>query len=252
MDKITYLTNFNFGFIELAFNNVNNFLNVFNQEKNSLVLIAMDQNSYDSMSSFLKEKKQENIIKLKKNFTEYKDVANFNTKEFINITHKKINIILEELLLTKYLHYFDSDVVFFKDPNEIIFDKLKNNDIVFQLDQPYTYHHDLYHNYVCAGNFSIKNNEKSINFLKNIITRLNNNQNDQEVLFHFLNQNCKNIKEYKECILDVYDPELIQNGYDAFVGNWFLKNEKYCIHANHMIGKETKINALKKCNGWFL
>ena len=81
---------------------------------------------------------------------------------------------------------------------------------------------------------------------------MNERQNDQEVLFTYLNSFCENIKEYPHADLEVYDPEEFQNGYDTFFAGWSTKEKKMVVHANFMVGKETKINALKSIGGWLI
>lgn len=255
---ITYLTIFNNGYIEMTKNNVLNFLKII--KNNKLTLVSLDSLGYENLNMFLDSLKEnydttnveiKNLNNFDSNFHE------FGTAQFNQIMHQKINVIIDELKNNDILHYFDGDVFFFKDPSDLIIEKLKSFDIVFQQDSPRTPRHNgwdfpVYSNYVCAGNFSIKKNDKTFKFLNEIKIRLNIRQHDQETLFHYLNSVCTNIKEYKDCLLDVYDPELFQNGYDTFFADWYKKENKISVHANYMVGLDKKINSLKSIGGWLI
>lgn len=255
---ITYLTIFNNGYIEMTKNNILNFLNVFRDNK--FILVSLDDIGYQNLLIYLnslKEKYDVTNIEVKNLSTSFSNFENYNTSGFIHITHKKIETIINELNSVDILHYFDGDVFFFKDPTELIKEKLKTADIVFQQDSPRTRRNNgwdfpIYSNYVCTGNFSMKHNENTFKFLNELKIRLNTKQNEQETLFYYLNSVCTNIKEYKDCLLDVYDPELFQNGYDTFFADWYKIENKIAVHANYMVGSDKKINSLKSIGGWLL
>lgn len=252
---INYVTIFNLGYIEFTKNNILNFINIFSNDNCKLTLVSIDNFSYEEMKKYIilvSSKYKTSNIELKKDFINHYEFANFNTKGFIDIMHKKLNTVISEIKTSNIVHYFDGDVVFFKDPHELIIASLVDKDIVFQQDAPVLHHNNRYHTYVCAGNFSIKNNERSINFLNLISSRLNDGQNDQEVLYDYLRSSCSDIRNYPNCKLDAYDQNLFQNGFDAFQDNWYNKESKISIHANHMIGKESKLNALKLSSAWYI
>jgi len=252
---INYVTAFNYGYAEFAANNIGNFIKVMNTGENKLTLVSLDEDSYEYVNAFLnliKENYDISNIVLKKDFINSKNAASFNSDQFFVITHKKIDVIVNEIKDSEIIHFFDSDVFFFKDPSTLILHKIQDNDIVFQQDSPRVHNHPLYSNYVCTGNFTAKRNENTIKFFEVLKTKLILGKNDQEVLYEYLNSVCSNIKEYKDCVLDVYDPELFQNGFDTFKADWHEKESKIAIHANHMIGKDTKINSLKSIGAWLL
>ena len=252
---INYVTTFNYGYADFAANNIGNFISVISNKKNKLTLVALDEEAHEYVSSFIESIREEydiSNISLKKDYINAKHAAGFNTELFFTITHKKIDVILKEIRENEVIHFFDSDVFFFKDPSSLIIEKLKDNDIVFQQDSPRVHNHPLYSNYVCTGNFSVKRNDRSIQFFETIKNRLIFGKNDQEVVYEYLNSVCSNIREYELCTLDVYDPELFQNGFDTFQANWHEKQSKIAIHANHMVGKDTKVNSLKSVGAWLL
>lgn len=252
---IKYLTIFNYGYAEFAMNNVLNYLKVIKSDNTKLVLTAMDDQAYTIMDHFISTLTDEydtSSVELKTDMLQHVDFAEFNTRAFIDIMHKKIHVVYNELLTSDIVHFFDGDVVFFKNPSDLIRQSLNDYDIVFQQDAPVVHHNNRYHNYVCAGNFSIKNSESAVQFIKEVINRLNTGQNDQETMYGYLNSICNNIKDYPYCKLDTYDQILFQNGFDAFKENWYLNLDKVSVHANHMIGMENKMNAIKLSGAWFL
>jgi hypothetical protein len=250
MNNITYLSAFNYGYIEFAKNNIKNYISVLKSENTKLCLVAYDSKSYNEINDLLQNNLDGKNIDLYLDDIRFEDAAYFNTPSFMVITQRKIHTILNFLEKNEILHFFDSDVYFFKNPYDLILEKIKDNDMVFQQDSPRVHNHPLYSNYVCTGNFTAKRNERTIGLLKTMLSLTNPYQNDQEILYNYLNSQCKNIKEYKDCILDVYDPELFQNGFDTFQGGYNLKENKVAIHANHMIGKDVKMNALKNIGAW--
>jgi hypothetical protein len=257
---ICYLTICNNGFTDFTKNNILNFSRVLDNGNNILKITALDSQAFSNIENFLTENKTniniKNII-LDKDFIDISNYETFNSPGFIKIMNKKIDVIIKNLETYDLLHYFDGDVFFFQDPSETVKSKLENFDLVFQQDSPRTKRNDgwdlpLHSNYVCAGNFSVKKNDKSFYLLNEVKNRLNESQNDQEVLFTYLNSLCENIKDYPHADLEVYDPEEFQNGYDTFFAGWNMKEKKMVVHANFMVGKETKINALKSIGGWLI
>lgn len=253
-NNITYVTAFNYGYVEFAANNIANYIYTLNDGYCKLHLTALDELAYTHITAFIDSISQfdTSTIVVKKNYLNIQNAATFNSGEFISITRKKLEIILQELLENKLIHFLDGDVYFFKNPRSIILEKISESDVVFQQDSPRAHNHPLYSNYVCTGNFSSKSNANSIKLFESLLKIDNYTSNDQELLYNHLNSKCDNIRDYKDCLLDVYDPELFQNGYDAFKESWFLKQNKICIHANHMIGKEVKMQALKDINAWLI
>jgi hypothetical protein len=42
-----------------------------------------------------------------------------------------------------------------------------------------------------------------------------------------------------------YNPYKYQNGFDAFRSGWYKNQDVVCVHANHMVGIDNKLNAFK-------
>lgn len=248
--NITYLTTANYGYIDFLKSLVLNFKNLKILNEDRLIIYAMDDDTEKEMISFSKVNDINNI-EVKKNDSGVKTFSNFGTYDFNRVTLKKLEIILNECIRNEIVHFVDADVFFFKNPKSEILKKIKDNDLCFQQDSPRSHNHDLYSNYVCTGNFTIKRSDKSLDFLRAVIaTNSFFSRNDQELLYEYLNSKCKNIKEYEACDLDVYDPVLFQNGFDTFQGGFCKHEDKIAVHANHMEGKDAKMQNLKSIGAW--
>lgn len=243
MKNITYVSSSNSGYIEFAKIALNNFQNNFSNS-DCLYFQCLDTMTYNELSK----------IKIKDNVHLILDDINinnpqsFNTPGFIEITKKKFKFIADILSKSEYLYFFDCDVYFFKDPKEFISPLLDSYEILFQQDAPLTDGHKIGHTYVCSGNFCMVNNQNVSNFLQKIISKFNDRQNEQEIIYEYLKSEClnNNVENYKDVKISILDPNLFQNGFDAFRSNWSQREDKVCIHANHMIGINAKKDAFKK------
>lgn len=243
----------NYGYIEFLKNAINNYINIIQDNDSTLIVYCLDIPTYTQINQYLKNKTNTNIITKLQDINLLKE-ASFNSPDFFQITSIKFNIIMRSLIDHQIIHFFDPDVYFFSNPKNIILQYIESNDVVFQQDSPRSHGHDLYSNYVCTGNFTIKYNNKSKIFLQTLIdiSALSSYQNDQEILYSYLNTKGDNIKAYTEADLEIYDPILFQNGFDAFQSHFHTNDKKICIHANHMVGKNTKKTALQSINAWTL
>ena len=97
---------------------------------------------------------------------------------------------------------------------------------------------------------SLRRTPGTFNFIHNLeLTQLNNTtKNDQDCLLTmFKLSKITDIRKYKYTRLFVYPPEEYTNG--SWRGDM---SNIYFFHANHVVGKEDKINLLKKIDHWFL
>lgn len=257
MNYITFCNNDYFLFLEPTLNKMcKEFGDV------QLHILCLDQEVYRTIS----EKYHSfSFIKLYQDKTNYNGFHSFGERTYIELCHKKF-LFLTEIVKSNHgmFYFFDSDVIFLKDPTEYVYKNLINFDILFQQDAPITDHHYLGHTYVCAGNFCINKTEKSINFLNNVLSKFSKNthKNDQEILYDYLVENCdqsnqpQNLQllhpykgfvwDYPNAKLGILDPELFQNGFDSIKSNWYQQFDPFCVHLNHMVGKDEKIKAFSK------
>lgn len=242
LNFITYTTG---NYTHFTSNLLNNFDTVGLSALHHMIVVCLDSIALENLKAYQNKNWATLILWDNKNLALY---ADFGTTDFILINNQKI-IILKELL-PKYdeLYYVDSDIVFFKDPEPII--RSLPGDIVFQQDAPYNGHADRFHTYVCSGNFVLRNTPSTRAFLDKWVAMLTPECNEQGTLYNYLKSIVKDVRDVKEVSINVFPMEMAQNGYDAFKFGWHTKPEKVCIHANHMVGSEAKINALKSIGMW--
>lgn len=245
---INYVSSSNSGYLGFAKIAIENFINNFNKS-DILHFQCLDAETYNELSDIIKKTNTSNIILYESSKTgSPSGPQGFNSPGFIKITKEKFEFLYSVLIgmnENEILHFFDADVYFFKSPDEEINKMMSELDLCFQQDAPITDNHLIAETYVCSGNFSIKKTEKSVRFTEMIIQKLNPRQNEQEVIYEYLRDNCpaNDVRTYGLAKISVYDPILFQNGFDAFRSGWHLKNEKICVHANHMVGIQSKIEA---------
>jgi hypothetical protein len=245
---INYVTSSNSGYLKFAKIAIENFIKNFNKS-DVLHFQCLDTEIYNELSEMIKNNNMSNIILYESSSTKSPtDPQIFNSPGFIKITKEKFEFLYSVLIgmnENEILHFFDADVYFFKSPEDEINKIMSKLDLCFQQDAPITDNHLIGETYVCSGNFSIKKTEASIRFIEIIAQKLNTRQNEQEVIYEYLRDNCpvNDVKTYKLAKISVYDPVLFQNGFDAFRSGWYTKKEKICVHANHMVGIQSKIDA---------
>lgn len=245
---INYASSSNSGYLEFAKIAIENFKKNFNKS-DILHFQCLDTKIYNELSEMIKKTDTDNVILYESPDTETpSEPQGFNSPGFIKITKEKfefLHSVLTGMNENEILHFFDADVYFFKSPDAEINKMMSELDLCFQQDAPITDNHLIAETYVCSGNFSIKKTEASIRFIEKITQKLNPNQNEQEVIYEYLRDNCpiNDVRTYGLAKISVYDPVLFQNGFDAFRSGWYTRDEKICIHANHMVGIQSKIDA---------
>ena len=248
--KLDYLTVFNTGFLDFAKNNVLNFRDVFDED-DTLTMVSLDKNSHDIIEDYIKSLSIKNI-KLKLLDLKLPNFENFGSPNYKIILVYRYEIIIQKLLKSEQLYFYDSDIFFFKNPKHHIKDKLSRYDMIFQVDDPLTDGHKLYSNYVCTGNFALNNTEKTVRFMREVQQLVTPDCMDNDACCRYLNSKSTNLKTFKDINIDIMDPILFQNGFEAFRFDWHLYEDKVSIHANHMVGKEAKIEAMKKAGAWLV
>ena len=246
-----FISVFNYGVIELAKNHIkslrecgiNNHCSYVTDEESLIELTALGY-------PVVYVKKSETN---KDNFNFGTTDLNFGTTDFNNMSFLRyfiINKLLEDKIDVWYL---DVDTVVLKNLIPIYLDlkKKNNHDICFQTDL----------NMPCTGCMLLFATEKTQNFVKTVIQHRTNQTNDQILVNAIL-------KEFPDLIRYIqFSYFNFPNGV-MFFGNDFvnvpeylveLKNEymnshkETClVHANWMVGDETKKNAFKKYGLWRL
>jgi hypothetical protein len=239
-----FISVFNYGVIELAKNHIkslrecgiNNHCSYVTDEESLIELTALGY-----------------PVVYVKNTQTNKDNFNFGTVDFNNMSFLRYYIIHTLLEQGIDVWYLDVDTVVLKNVIPIYLDlKQENNcDICFQTDL----------NMPCTGCMLLFAKEKTKQFIKIIIQNKTNQTNDQILVGAILRQN-QNIIKYGEFSHFTFPNGVMFIGHDFVNVPEYLvnikteymnkRNETYLVHANWMIGDETKKNAFNKYGLWKL
>lgn len=185
-----------------------------------------------------------------------KSFENYGSNEYNKITHTKMSILKDALDNYNCIHFIDADVVIINEPPIDFWDEYINKyDIIFQNDAPPP--NPNFHLWSCTGNVTINKNERTLQFINEIIEYQNKlkNKNDQECMYELLkNKGYNDLREVKELKLYQYPMEKFTCGYMITKG-FYNKNHLsniYFFHANHVTGNDAKKQLLKSVNKWYL
>lgn len=186
---------------------------------------------------------------LVKEFDLGEDKMNFATERFNLLCFKRYTIIHELLQKHEYVWHLDVDTVVLGDIIEYFNSSpvYHNFDMIFQ--------NDLWNTNLCCGCMLIKSNKHTINFAKFLSKQNITHMNDQVFLCNILSKNdILSIGLFP--FVHFVNGEIYFKDTETFPDiREIFKNSKeplYFIHANCMIGLDTKIKALKEKGVWFL
>lgn len=240
-----YLTAANDGYYEFIKIAIDNFNKKFTTD--DLHILCMDELIHSKVTELIADSKNIYLYLDNQNISQFQS---FNSSLFFQISKMKFNFIIQMMeRLEGMFYFFDADVFFFKNPTEYLENVVKDFDILFQQDSPVRDGQEIGGTYVCTGNFCIRKTQESMTLLKKISSLFQRypNKNDQEILYEYLQRECeKNVVwNYKNAKLGILDPHLFQNGYNGIKEEWYKKYDSFCVHANHMIGKDNKKRAFE-------
>lgn len=241
MSELVFISVFNYGGIELAKNHIESLKR--NNISNYIAYVTDDE-SYKELISI-----NYNVTKYESNNDIVnKEKTDFGTNKFNDMSYIRYNIINSLLIKGNAVWYCDVDTVVLYDLNKFYQNLNKNFDICFQNDI----------NMLCTGCMLFLPNEKTINLTQMMYCSKNLEYNDQV----FLNNVLKNIGV--QLIIGVLSEIQFPNGLLYFND---LKTEPhfreaqekfnksngpvFFVHANYMVGIDTKIKSLKSKNLWF-
>jgi lipopolysaccharide biosynthesis glycosyltransferase len=242
----------NFGYLDFCENLLTSISR--NAPSYNVVFYCLDSQIFESLS---KKHKNPNFTFEVFNTNVTNEYSSYGSSNFNKITFIKIQIILESLSKYQYIHFVDSDVVFLKEPSIEYYEKYTDYDIVFQKDAPHT-PPEKFTTWTCTGNFVLKNTEETRNLLSKIIEYHSNNLhlNDQDCLMKILDsESIADIREYKYAKLYQFPPQDFVCGFyvrDPTPRDYHVDYENAMVfHANHVSGKDGKIELLKRIGGWY-
>lgn len=177
-----------------------------------------------------------------------KEKNDFATPEFNNLSYIRYKIINNLLKQGKSVWYLDIDTVVLTNLNEYYNSLQKSFDILFQNDI----------NMLCTGCMLMIPNLKTIQLTEFIYSNKNNQHNDQIFINNiFRNNPIFNIGVLSENQFPnglLYFNELKEEPHFREAQEKFNKSTEpvYFVHANYMVGIQTKINAFKDKKLWFI
>lgn len=183
-----------------------------------------------------------------------KESTNFGTPDFNNMSYVRYYIIKHLLQQGYDVWYMDVDTVVLKNLLPIYVENQSRGlfDVMFQTDI----------NMPCTGCMLIFANERAMRFVDAVIQNQNSEANDQLIVNQLLKINKDLIKftylsafsfpngllyfdeDFVKC------PEQYRNMKTTYVSN--EDKVAHFVHANWMVGDETKTAALKKYGLWFI
>jgi len=240
------ITYSNLGYIEFAKNLILSLANILKNHK--LHFYCLDEATYHELSlkpyDFLTIELFDQDVSL--------DFESYNTENYVKLTHTKTNVLKNALNKYPFIHFIDCDVVCLKEPTEEHYAPYAHYDIVFQYDWNFENNVPLnfFGTWQCTGNMSLRRSNGTISLLNKIeqAQTKSHTKNDQQCLMDVLiYQHISDIRQYRYTQLFVYPPEEYANG------SWKGDTSRiYFFHANHVAGKEPKIELLKGLNQWYL
>lgn len=241
MSELIFISVFNYGAIDLAKNhleslkrnNISNYIAYVtdNESYNELLLLGYKVTKYISSNDFVNKEKND-----------------FATSEFNNLSYIRYKVINNLLRQGKNVWYLDIDTVVLTDLNLFYSCLQKKFDMYLQNDI----------NMLCTGCMLIISNFKTIKLTEIMYLNKNNTYNDQLCINNLFRKS----KMLKIAVLNennfpnglLYFNELNEEEYFRRAQEKFNKSTEpvYFVHANYMIGIQTKIQALKSKNLWFI
>jgi lipopolysaccharide biosynthesis glycosyltransferase len=242
MSKIILVSVYNYGCIDLALNFLESLKRV--NLANKHISYVTDEKSFD----IIKEKGYQ--VELFKDFSITEEKMSFEKKDFVKLCYIRYAIFHKLLDSYDYVWCLDVDTVVLGDiVSYFLNSEYVNCDITYQLDLDNIY-------FLCGGCFVIKSSSITKNFVKHIFESRDNEVNEQ-VYFNIFFERLGKRNPIKIGTFSMFS--FINGGIyfgDKYQDYKQLLKEStepiYFVHANYMVGIDTKIKALKEKGLWYL
>ncbi len=241
--EVLFISIFNLGGINIALNHLESLRR---QNIQNYRAYVTDKESYDILIE--KGHPVEMVTNPPTSLT--KDKPDFGTPDFNTFSYMRYKVIIELLEQGQPVWYLDIDTVVLQNLNDVYDDlKREHYDAVMQNDV----------NMLCSGCMLLFPKPITIKLMRSIYENRTHKEGDQIIMLHILKQNPNTIKIMALNTLQfpnglIYFNELHDNPKYRELQIKFRQSilPVYFVHANWMIGMETKINALKKKGLWFV
>ena len=237
----------NLGYLDFVVNLLKNAHDVLRNHR--MIMYCTDQETYDAVKVY--DNGQITIrrydVQLTTAYTEW------GTKgAYVAIMRAKTAIIRQALEEHEYIHFVDADVVFCKEPTEDYYAAYQSYDIVYQLDNPPP--NPKFSDWTCMGNMVLRNTAATRQFMASLAIYEAKyptvaDQDCQQMMFREMG--VKDIRKYPGVKLTEFPMEEFTCGYLIKMDMVHPKTVMV-FHANHVVGKQPKIDLLKKIGKWYL
>jgi hypothetical protein len=235
----------NAGYSDLAYNLIKNAQRVLKNHR--LVFYCMDQQLFDMLKHLATDRIEIRLFSTTCStlFREY------NSKGFQEITHAKLAVASAALAEFGFVHFVDADVVFLKEPTEEYHSAYAGYDIVFQRDMA-PCEGGAYATWTCVGDMVLRDTAATRNHLERLQQyALKTGKNDQECQRQMFEEaGVTDIRLYPHAKFTEFPIEDFALGWVATSATHLIPN-LMVFHANCVMGKQAKIELLKKVGGWF-
>ena len=245
MSELLFISVFNFGVIEMAKNHLKSLRNQGITNHRSYVT---------DFESFTTLKELGYAVTFLEDAGILKESTNFGTADFNNMSYLRYFIIKRLLDQGVDVWYMDVDTVVLQNLTPTYEEQKHrgNFDICFQSDI----------NMPCTGCMMIFNNERTKTFIDSVIRHRNSESNDQLIVNYLLKQNTQVLKHVTLSTF-LFPNGLLYFGedfvkcpeqYRVIKNTYHLNVDKvvHFVHANWMVGDNTKTEAFKKYGLWFI
>jgi hypothetical protein len=240
---LLFISVFNLGGVPLALNHLESLRK---QNIQNYRAYVTDQESYDIVSQ--NGHPVELVSETPNQLT--KDKSDFGTTNFNTLSYTRYKVILDLLVQNQPVWYLDVDTVVLQNLNEV-YDDMQGStcDAIMQNDI----------NMLCTGCMLLFPKLATIKLMRTIYDNRTSADNDQIILLNILRNNPKSINimalnmvQFPNGLL--YFNELSTNSIYRDLQLKFKQSTRpvYFVHANWMVGIETKIDAFKKKGLWFV
>lgn len=236
----------NVGYIDFARNLLANVRHTLLMHR--FIFYCMDQPLYDSLKGRATDRIEIRLFDTKCDT----GFQNFDSAKFIDIDRAKIQIIRSALSEFGFIHFVDADVVFFKEPTEAYHADYIDYDIVYQRDMAPD-RGSAYDPWTCVGNMTLRNTAPTRAFLDTLqeYETRHPEKNDQECQRQmFRDAGVSDIRMYPHAKLTEFPMEHFTMGW-AVSNQPDLLKDTMVFHANYVIGKDAKIDRLKRVGKWY-
>ena len=240
---LLFISVFNLGGVPLALNHLESLRK---QNITNYKAYVTDQESYDIV--FQNGHPVELVSETPNELT--KEKSDFGTTNFNTLSYTRYKVILDLLVQNQPVWYLDVDTVVLQNLNEVYDDIQGSNcDAIMQNDV----------NMLCTGCMLLFPKLATIKLMRTIYDNRTSSDNDQIILLNILRNNPKAINIMSLNMLQfpnglLYFNELSTNARYRDLQLQFNQSTHpvYFVHANWMVGIETKIDAFKKKGLWFV